>query len=261
MTLKINEYLLDCRDNELATNTIKNYANTLKRLDTWLSGKPLTKESLIEYKLSLKESDHYKLTTLNQKITAINIYLNWDNKSALILKQFRHQTTVHRESINQNEYHRLLKYSDGELRLLILTIGNTGLRISEVCALKKSDLEGRVISVENKGKTRSVAIPVFVKKQLKRFMLGKQDDAIIFCKTQSWYREELKNLSEPARIKKSKIYPHSLRHYFAKQFIKNGGDSTELQQMLGHASIQTTTIYTHMDPNELSDKFREIHNV
>lgn len=261
MTLKIHEYLLDCRENELAANTIKNYANTLKGLDDWLAGQPLTKESLIEYKLNLKDSDRYKLTTLNQKITAINIYLNWDHQSNLTLKQFRHQTTAHRESINQNEYRRLLKYSTGELRLLILTIGNTGLRISEVCGLKKADLEGRVISVENKGKTRSVAIPVFVKKQLKRFMVGKRDGDIIFGKTQSWYREELKDLAEPARVKKSKVYPHSLRHYFAKQFIKNGGDSTELQQMLGHASIRTTTIYTHMDPNELSDKFREIHNV
>ena len=261
MTIKIHEYLLHCRENELAANTIKNYANTLNGLNDWLAGQALTKESLIEYKLILKDSGHYKLTTLNQKITAINIYLNWDHHPELTLKQFRHQSTAHRESINQNEYRRLLRYSTGELRLLILTIGNTGLRISEVCGLRKSDLEGRVISVENKGKTRSVAIPVFVKKQLKKFMAGKDDREIIFGKTQSWYREKLKEVAEPAHVKKSKVYPHSLRHYFAKQFISNGGDSTELQQMLGHASIRTTTIYTHMDPNELSDKFREIHNV
>lgn len=260
MGLAIKAYLLHCRDDELAGNTIKNYENTLKQLDHWLAGRELSKPLLIEYKLYLKEQENYKLATLNQKITAINIYLHWSQQTDLALKHFKTQTITHRESLNHAEYHRLLKYATGDLKLLILTIGNTGLRISEVCSLRRSDLNGRAIAINNKGKTRMVAIPAFVKKQLKHFMVGKPSSALIFCKTQSWYRHALKQLAEPARVKKEKVYPHSLRHYFAKQFIKNGGDSTALQQMLGHSSIATTTIYTHMDADELSAQFRQIHN-
>lgn len=264
LSLKIHEYLLYCRENELAKNTIKNYQNTLKQLDEWCSMKhvdQLNKESLIEYKLYLKEECDYKLSTINQKIVAINIYLNWAESTDLKVKQFKQQMVSHRESINQKEYKRLLKHTNEELNLFILTIANTGLRISELCALSKDDLDKKVISIENKGKTRSIAIPVFVKKLLKKFMTYKGKDEIIFGKTQSWYRQELKAAASKAKVDKTKVYPHSLRHYFAKQFIENGGDSTELQQMLGHSSIKTTTIYTHLDPNELSVKFRQIHNV
>lgn len=264
LSLKIHEYLLYCRENELAKNTIKNYQNTLKQLDEWCSMKhvdQLNKESLIEYKLYLKEECDYKLSTINQKIVAINIYLNWAESTDLKVKQFKQQMVSHRESINQKEYKRLLKHTNEELNLFILTIANTGLRISELCALSKDDLDKKVISIENKGKTRSIAIPVFVKKQLKKFMAYKGKDEPIFSKTQSWYRQELKAAASKAKVDKTKVYPHSLRHYFAKQFIENGGDSTELQQMLGHSSIKTTTIYTHLDPNELSVKFRQIHNV
>lgn len=261
MGLAIKAYLLHCRDDELAENTIKNYQNTLSQLDHWLAGRQVTKTLLIEYKFYLKEQKHYKLTTLNQKLTAINIYLHWSDQAELTLKQFKTQSVTHREALNHKEYHRLLRYSMGELRLLILTIGNTGLRISEVCSLRKTDLSGKFLAINNKGKTRTVAIPAFIKKQLKHFMVGKSNDSLIFDKSQAWYRYELKQLAEPVRVKREKLYPHSLRHYFAKQFIKDGGDSTALQQMLGHASISTTTIYTHMDADELSVQFRQIHNV
>lgn len=205
MGLAIKDYLLHCCDDELSENTIKNYDNTLTQLDQWLAGRDLSKTLLIEYKFYLKEQVHYKLATLNQKITAINIYLHWPQQADLALKYFKMQTITHRESLNHTEYHRLLKHASGELKLLILTIGNTGLCISEVCGLRKSDLSGRTIAINNKGKTRMVAIPAFVQKQLKHFMVGKPATTLIFSKTQSWYRYALKQLAEPARIKKKKF--------------------------------------------------------
>ncbi|MGX7024142.1 tyrosine-type recombinase/integrase [Vagococcus hydrophili] len=268
MFVRLNDYKLYCIENEIAANTIKNYMMTLSQLDDFLQNNyvdQVTKEDLIRFKQHLKEDTYapgkkYKTSTCNQKITAINIYLNWVERSDLKLKLFKEQTTTHRESITQEDFERLLKYSDKEMTLFILTIANTGLRISEVCALKKDDLYSAIIEVRNKGKIRIIDIPSFLKKKLRSYSNNMENTQIIFNKTQSYYRQELKATAGKAKVKLSRVYPHSLRHYFAKKFIADGGDSTALQQMLGHSDIKTTTIYTKMSKEELAKTFRGIKN-
>lgn len=268
MLVKLDDYRLYCKENEIAENTIKNYMITLKQLHDFLTTnniEDVSKEDLINFKQQLKEENYtpgkkYKTSTCNQKITAINIYLNWAERTDLKLKLFKEQTTTHRESITQDDFERLLRYSNKEMKLFILTIANTGLRISEVCALKKKDLYSTIIEVKNKGKIRIIDIPQFLKKQLRSYSIKMTDDQLIFDKTQSHYRQELKNTAGKAKVKLSRVYPHSLRHYFAKKFIADGGDSTALQQMLGHSDIKTTTIYTKMSKEELAKTFRGIRN-
>ncbi len=268
MLVKLDAYTLYCKENEIATNTIKNYTITLNQLNEFLTVNNIenpSKEDLINFKQHLKEEIYapgkrYKTSTCNQKITAINIYLNWAERTDLKLKLFKEQTTTHRESITQEDFERLLRHSNKEMRLFILTIANTGLRISELCALQKKDLYSTLIEVKNKGKIRIIDIPQFLKKELRSYSLKLDDDQLIFNKTQSHYRQELKNIAGKAKVKLSRVYPHSLRHYFAKKFIADGGDSTALQQMLGHSDIKTTTIYTKMSKEELAKTFRGIKN-
>lgn len=259
---------MHCIENEIANNTLANYRMTLTQLDDYLSQEgvsELSKEILIKYKLHLKNDDYapgkkYKVNTCNQKITAINIYLNWLGQPELTLKLFKEQTLNHRESINQEDFDRLLRYSDHEMKLFILTVANTGLRISEVCSLRKKDLEESIIEIENKGKIRIIDIPLFLKRKLRDHAKDIEDNDFIFYKTQQFYRKQLKAIAGKAKVKKSKVYPHSIRHYFAKKFIADGGDSTALQQMLGHSDIKTTTIYTKMSKEELAKTFRTIKN-
>ena len=268
MFIKLKEYRMHCVENEIADNTIKNYMKTLGQLDNYLghiSIVDVTKEDLINFKQHLKSDPYapgkfYKTNTCNQKITAINIYFNWLQREDLKLKTFKEQSDSHRESITQDDYERLLRYSDGEMKLLILLIGNVGLRISEVCKLKKEDLYKSLIEVENKGKIRIIDIPQFLKKQLRMHAKDLGDDEFIFKQTQSNYRQKLKKIAGKAKVKQSRVYPHSFRHYFAKKFIADGGDSTALQQMLGHSDIKTTTIYTKMSKEELAKMFRGIKN-
>lgn len=267
--IKLHEYEMYCLENEIADNTIKNYKNTLGQLNDYLKmhqKSELTKEVLIEYKQHLKNDYYapgkqYNINTCNQKITAINIYLNWDNKDHMTLKLFKEQSSTHRESINQEDFERLLRYSNEEMTLFILTIANTGLRISEICSLTKEHLYDAIIQIENKGKIRIIDIPLFLKKRLRVYMKYRNDKDVIFNKTQQFYRQELKDIAGRAKVKKSKVYPHSIRHYFAKKFIADGGDSTALQQMLGHSDIKTTTIYTKMSKEELAKTFRNIKNI
>ena len=272
--LPIKEYELSIKENELGKNTIKNYLNTLRQFESFVVGNHLSmnKETIIQFKHYLKECEfkpnqRYKLKTINQKLIIINIFLNWlENEgyidSKLSVKLFKSQTKEHRESITESEYKRLIKNSKTEeMRLFILIIGNTGMRISEVCAIKSDDLNKKVIVIENKGKQRIVTIPQFLKKQLKSYVNQEGIQSTIFYKNQRTYRVNLKNIAGRAKVNKDKVYPHSIRHYFAKSFINHGGDSTVLQQLLGHEDISTTTIYTKLSSNELSEQFGRIKNI
>lgn len=267
--MDLKAYKLYLVENEIRPNTIKNYMNTLHQLDRFLESNnlDLTKENLIGFKEYLKTYEYetnkkYKTNTINQKIVSINIYLNWLEHHELSLKLLKTQIKEHRESINDKEFKSLMKHSTSEeMRLFMLTIANTGLRITEVCNLRVSDLDKTIVQIENKGKQRAIAIPQFLKKQLKKYAAERNIKAEIFYKKQATYRQNLKVIAGKAKVNKDKVYPHSFRHYFAKKFLASGGDSTDLQQMLGHESIKTTTIYTTLSANELGEKFRKIKNV
>ncbi len=272
--LALKDYELYLLENEIRPNTKKNYMNTLRQLNVFLvqNSFDLDKEALILFKDHLKNDEYapgkkYKLKTINQKIVSINIFLNWlarkeGSNSNLTLKLFKTQTKEHRDSINESEYKRLIQHANTEeMRLFILLIGNTGVRITEACSIRADDLNSKLIIIENKGKQRAIAIPQFLKKQLKSYVVehGIKDE--IFYKRQATYRSNLKMIAGKAKINKDKVYPHSIRHYFAKSFLDNGGDSTVLQQLLGHENIGTTTIYTKLNTNELGQQFSKIKNM
>ncbi|MGM0122702.1 hypothetical protein IGI37_000067 [Enterococcus sp. AZ194] len=266
--LDLAAYKLHLVENEIRPNTIKNYMNTLSQVENYLLGNKLelSKESMISFKEFMRTTEYskgkfYKTKTINQKIISINIYFNWLDRKDLTLKLIKNQTNEHRESINRSEFRQLLKAASEEMYLFMLTIANTGLRITELCQLKASDLDNSLQNVENKGKIRAISIPVFVKKKLKKFCAENGIQETIFFKNQATYRTNLKAIAGRAKVRKDKVYPHSFRHYFAKEFIAQGGDSTELQQMLGHENIATTTIYTKLSTNELGERFRTIKNI
>lgn len=272
--LQLKEYEYFLKDNELGKNTIKNYLTTLRQLDDYIVSNDfsLDKETLIEFKQYLKDFQYksgknYKLKTINQKLIIVNVYLKWLETEGYIsdrlsVKLLKSQTKEHRESITEADYKRLLKNSTTEeMRLFILVIGNTGMRISEVCSFKVEDLNKKIIVIENKGKQRIITIPQFLKKQLKAYVKKAGIEETIFYKNQRTYRVNLKKIAGIAKVNKEKVYPHSIRHYFAKSFLMNGGDATVLQQLLGHEQIATTTIYTKLSSNELSDQFSKIKNI
>lgn len=271
--LILKDYELYLLENEIRPNTKKNYMNTLRQLNIFLDRNSfeLDKEALILFKDHLKNDEYapgkkYKLKTINQKIVSINIFLNWlsrkeNTNSNLTLKLFKAQTKEHRESINESEYKRLIQHATTEeMRLFILLIGNTGVRITEACSIRANDLNSKLIIIENKGKQRAIAIPQFLKKQLKAYVAERGITEEIFYKQQATYRSSLKTIAGKAKINKDKVYPHSIRHYFAKSFLEKGGDSTVLQQLLGHENIGTTTIYTKLNTNELGQQFSKIKN-
>lgn len=260
--LKIDEFILFLQDKELAENSIKNYRITLMQLDAYLESNTfkLTKENVLKYKQHLK--DKYKLQTRNNKITLINSYFAWSEQNEFKLNLFKIQEESHSEYLNSKEYKRLLKVIDKpEILLLAYTIANTGLRVSEIVrSLTKDDLNKKLIEIDNKKKSRFIGIPQWLKKELKEYFKDKNNDDYLFPKSRQYYSKLLKKYAGLAKVKKDRVYPHAFRHLFSKNFIDTGGDSTTLQQILGHSSINTTTIYTKKNYDELYKEFLKQKN-
>ena len=161
-------------------------------------------------------------------------------------------------------------------RAIIETLYSCGLRVSELCNLKLSDmfLNERFIRVEGKGsKQRLVPISRSAINEIELYL--QQDRSNIDIKPGyedylfiSAHRRKnlsrimvfhiVKELAEAAGIKKN-ISPHTFRHSFATHLLENGANLRVIQSMLGHESIGTTEIYTHIDANRLRDEIIEHH--
>ena len=165
---------------------------------------------------------------------------------------------------------------EGERNLAMLeTMYSCGLRVSELISLKISDLhrnEG-YISVVGKGdKQRLVPIGKSALRLIDNYLqhhrnhitIKKNNEDMIFLSkrggpiTRQMVFYVIKDLAEKAGIKKT-LSPHTLRHSFATHLVEGGADLRAVQEMLGHESITTTEIYTHLDQHYLRENILSYH--
>ena len=149
-----------------------------------------------------------------------------------------------------------------------------GLRVSEVASLKVSSIhfDDAVIRVLGKGsKERIVPIGHLAIQALKRYLtksrpylLRSPDESTLFISNRGRVLDReriwaiIKEAARLAGINKN-IHPHTLRHSFASHLLENGADLRVIQEMLGHADIATTQIYTHVDQRQLLAVHRKFH--
>lgn len=156
---------------------------------------------------------------------------------------------------------------------LLETIYGLGLRVSECCNLRTSqvNIDDGFVKVLGKGnKERIVPIPTNTLKVMKSYFLNvrqlwlKKSSNYFYInkygrKTYSEYVERmLKNSIIEARISKN-LTPHKLRHSYATHLLEGGADLRAIQELLGHADISTTEIYTHVDSNRLKNTYLNAH--
>lgn len=169
-----------------------------------------------------------------------------------------------------------LTHPQGERnRAIIETLYACGLRVSELINLKISDLyfEENFIQVTGKGnKQRLVPISRHTQKYINIYRkeirshqeIDKKSRDILFVNrrgrklTRAMIFTIVKDLTEKSGIKKN-VSPHTFRHSFATHLLKNGADLRAIQQMLGHESITTTEIYTHVDREHLTEIINKFH--
>ena len=255
MNEMIDRYITYLKDEERSPATCAQYERELRKLSAFLEDRQLSKEIVIAYKQYLIE--RYKVSSANVALVAINGFLTFIERQDLRLKLFRQQRCAFipkNKEISKEEYQKLIKAAkakkDERMELLIETICSTGIRVSEVKYITKEAAQDGEAVIRMKGKTRKILLP----DKLVKALLGYAEKNNIvkgpvfitrngrpIDRSNIW--KMMKALCKLANVEKSKVYPHSLRHLFARTFYAIDKDISKLADILGHTSINTTRIY------------------
>ena len=252
----IERYLKHLREQERSAATLQKYAHDLKELCAYLQDAQLTKAALIAWKEQL--IGKYAPATVNSMLTAANGYLRFYGWGNLTVKQLKVQKSLFADEskeLTREEYAHLVQAAqrkDNErLALVIQTICATGIRVSELRFITVEAVQTGRTEISNKGKRRLVFLPEKLRKLLRSYARKQKKTAGAVFTTRTgkpldrsniW--RDMKALCESAGVAPEKVFPHSLRHLFARTFYSLEKDLSRLADILGHSSIVTTRIYT-----------------
>ena len=236
--------------------TIEKYLREVRAFAAWLGGAPVTKEGATAWKARLTASG-FQPGTVNGKLSALNkffAFLGWPDCRVKYLKIQRRVFRSSERELSREEYARLLETARAlgreRLALLIETICATGIRVSELKYITAESVRNGRTEISLKGKIRTILIPgKLCRKLLKYARKRKIASGEIFLtrsgkslsRRQIW--AEMKALCARAGVERTKVFPHNLRHLFARTFYRACRDVVKLADVLGHSSIETTRIY------------------
>ncbi len=240
---------------EKSRNTIEKYIRDVTAFSVFTMGRSVTKDLVLTYKKSLEEQ--YTPTSVNSMLAAINSlfeYLGWDDCKVKTIKIQKPTCRPEEKDLNKNEFDRLINACERKrktrLYFILLTIFCMGIRISELQFVTVEAVRDGKAVVRCKGKTRTVFIVSKLQKKLLRYIAEQHiTTGSIFItrtgkpidRTNIW--KEMKAICKDAHVNPSKVFPHNLRHLFAKVFYKAQKDLAKLADFLGHSNINTTKIY------------------
>ena len=241
---------------ERELGTIEKYMREVKKFALWQGRRKVTKETVSEWKEQLRQSG-YKPETVNGKLSAVNKFLSCMGWGECCVKYLKIQRRLFRSTgreLTKDEYTRLVETAQSlgktRLALLIETICATGIRVSEVKYITAEALRAGRADISLKGKIRTVLLPGKLCRKLQKYAKKQKiTSGEIFLtrsgkgvsRRQIW--AEMKALCKQARVAPSKVFPHNLRHLFARTFYQASRDVAKLADVLGHSSIETTRIY------------------
>ena len=250
---KFREYLID---EEKSKATIEKYIRDLTVFVSWLGGAELCKTKVLEYKEYIISK--YAPASVNSILSALNSFFDFTCEYGLKVKNLKIQKQIFakdEKELTKAEYNRLLAAAKAEgnqkLNLLMQTICATGIRVSELIYITVEALKDGRADVNMKGKLRVIIIPKELCKMLKKYAAEQKiSSGSIFVtktgrpldRTNIW--KLMKSLCESAGVNKKKVFPHNLRHLFARTFYSIEKDIVRLADILGHSSVNTTRIYT-----------------
>lgn len=226
--------------------------------------KYLNTETLVEYELDFK---NVSPKTANLRIAAMYKYFKFIGFSGYEFKRAKEQKkTFCDNAINQEQYNKLLEWAETNNKkvwLIAKVIGNTGVRVSELINLKTSDLEKGYADIVGKGeKHRRIYFPESLINDIKNICGSEYIIENRYGKqiTTRGVSALLAKAGQKADIPEEVMHPHSFRHFFAKQFLKQKNDITLLGDLLGHSDISTTAIYTRLTSEEQKNELNNIIN-
>lgn len=252
----IEEFFTYLQSEEKSENTIEKYVRDAKSFITYMDGMEVTKEAVIEYKNKLI-SEHYAARSINSMLASLNsmfAFLGWTECRVKFIKLQRQIYCPEEKVLTKGEYIRLVntarRSGDRRLCLILQTICSTGIRVSELKYITVEAAKHGEAVVSLKGKTRSIFIVRELQKKLTRYAMEKKiKSGAIFithsgnpiARTNIW--QAMKRLCIQAGVDSQKVFPHNLRHLFARVFYTLEKDIVKLADILGHSNINTTRIY------------------
>ncbi len=242
--------------NEKAAHTVEKYVRDVRAFAAFLDGRAITKDLAVAFKQQLLESG-YAPASVNSMLASINSlfsFLGWFDCKVKAIKRQRQIFCGEDKELTKAEYIRLLtaatQKKNDRLNLLIQTICGTGIRVSELQFITVEAVQAGQAIVKCKGKVRTVFLVRALQKKLLRYAKERRIGAgPVFItrsgkpisRTNIW--REMKALCEAANVDPKKVFPHNLRHLFARTFYGLEKDIAKLADILGHSSVDTTRIY------------------
>lgn len=260
---QISAFAVYLKSEEKSENTVEKYIRDVRAFAAYIGESDMTKESVISYKNKLF-SDNYAVRSINSMLASLNglfSFLGWDDLKVKSIKLQRQIYCPEEKELTKAEYLRLVNTArqkgNERLNLMIQTICGTGIRVSELQYITVEAVKCGEAVVSLKGKTRSVFIVRELQKKLLRYAAEQRiTSGAIFItrngkpmnRTNIW--REMKSLCEQAGVNPQKVFPHNLRHLFARTFYGIEKDIAKLADILGHSSINTARIYIITTGNE-----------
>lgn len=271
----------------LAKNTVDAYQRDIKSLSLFLnigegdSFSAINEASIVSY-LSHLKSQEYASSSLSRVLIAIKVFFRFLKREGYLSENAAQYLVSPKlwqlipEVLSEEEIERLLAQPDihtekgARDNAVLEVLYASGLRVSEVCQLKLYDIDEVCLKILGKGgKERVVPIGKKALKSLDRYAhyrdLHESDKVKNLFVTEKgkpitrqgvW--QMIKFYAKLAGIKKN-VSPHTMRHSFATHLLDNGADLRVIQEMMGHASINSTDRYTHISRSRLQASFDQFH--
>lgn len=243
-------------EEEKSRATIEKYIHDVKGFVGFLNGEEATKMKILEYKTELMNT--YAPSSVNSIVASLNSFFTFLEHPELKMRSMRMQQRIFmnkEKELTKGEYERLLaaakKKSNNQLYYLMQTICSTGIRVSEVQHITVEAVTAGCMWINCKGKMRVVILPETLCRMLKAFVKEQKiKSGPVFVtrngkpldRSNIWHA--MKRLCGEAHVSEEKVFPHNLRHLFARTYYSKEKDIVRLADVLGHSSINTTRIYT-----------------
>ncbi len=254
----VSRYRLHLIAQDMSKNTVEKYVrDVMKFLEFSRQTGPVTDHACVaRYRACLVEN--YKPASVNSMLAALNSYLEFTDRKEWCVSLLRIQREMFLDEareLTREEYWRLVDQArqDGNTRLyyMLQTLAGSGIRVGELPFITVEALGQKTVSVNFKGKLRQILLPPSLVKQLEEYcrMAGRRTGSIFVTRTgrpvdrrNIW--KEMKGLCRKAGVDQAKVFPHNLRHLFARSYYEKEKDIVRLADYLGHSNVETTRRYT-----------------
>ncbi len=267
MTITITQSLIEnfkdyLINEEKASATLDKYMRDVKAFLVWVSGEKVDKRKVLDYKEYLMGK--FTPSSVNSVLSSLNSFFDYNEWYGLKVKMLRIQKQIFAQKdkeLSKEEYERLLdaakSKSNERLYMLMQTICSSGIRVSELQYVTVEAVKMRKAVINCKGKMRIVILSEKLCRMLEKYAKRRiiKNGPVFVTRTgkpldRSTIWKMMKSLCKSANVSEQKVFPHNLRHLFARTYYTIQKDIVRLADILGHSSINTTRIYT-METGEI----------